>query len=87
MFPQGVLSSADKGHLPREAGEKVLGLTVSINHSFGNLPDYPSEKPFSGKSQRQQPKAACKSDQLATEANHLRKDTGEFLAFLGLGGL
>lgn len=52
MFPQGVLSSADKGRLLREVGEKVLGLTAGINHSFGNLLDYPSEGPFSGKCQR-----------------------------------
>ena len=70
----------------REAGEKVLGLTVSINLSFGNLLDYPSEKPFSGKCQRQQPKAACRSDGLVTEA-HLREDVGEFLAFSGQEGL
>ena len=65
MFPQGVLSSADKGVLPREVGEKVLGLTVSINHSFGSLLGYPSGEPVSGKCQRRQPKAACRSDQLA----------------------
>lgn len=87
MFPQGVLSSADKGRLPGEAGEKVLGLTVSVNHSFGNLPDYPSEETQSGKCQRQQPKAAWRSDLLVTEANHVGEDTGEFLAFLGQEGL
>ena len=60
MCPQGVLSSADKGVLPKEVGEKVLG----INHSFGSLLCYPSGEPFSGKCQRLQQKEAGRRDQL-----------------------
>ena len=51
------------GLLPKEVGEKVLGLRVGINHSFGSLLCYPSGEPFSGKCQRLQQKEAGRSDQ------------------------
>lgn len=79
MYPQGVLSSADKGVLPKEVGEKVLGLTVGINHSFGSLLCYPSGEPFSGKCQRLQQKEAGRSDQLVClGGRRSREDTSEF---------
>lgn len=64
MFPQRVRSSTDKGVLPTEVGEKVLGVRKSLNHSLGSLLGYPSEETSGGKCQRQQPRAACGSEWL-----------------------
>lgn len=82
----GVLSSADKGRLPREVIEKAPGLTVSIDPSSGSLLDCPSEEPLSGKWQTRQLKAARGSDQLVCHrGKSLEGDYRWVLGILGTG--